>query len=69
MMEKSRSNFSWRLEITSFKAMIEFGWSLEWREVFSQLENGRGAVDRESSRGMVDRETDSLFARRGVQGE
>ncbi len=60
MMEKSRSNFSLRLDMTSFKAMIEFGWSLERWEVFLQLETGRGAADRE---------TYSLFAREGVQGE
>jgi len=48
MMEKSRSNFSLRLETASFKAMIEFGWSLERREVFAQLgRTGGGAVDRE----------------------
>jgi len=49
MMEKSRSNFLLMLEATSFKALIELGWSLERQEVFVHLgRTGGGTVDREN---------------------
>ena len=43
MIEKSQSNFLLRLKMTSFKAMIEFGWSLR-REVCLHLGTCGGAV-------------------------
>jgi len=38
MIEKSQSIISLRLRTAFFKAVIEFGWSVEKREVYAHLE-------------------------------